>query len=69
MSVLLHERAKVAALSRSRDSDDPDLVNARRNLAAERLAAYIERTVEAAPPLTDEQRTRLAALLGGGARG
>lgn len=63
MSVLHHERARVAALTRSRKSDDPDLVDARRNLAAERLAAYIEKTVAAAPPLTPEQRTRLTELL------
>lgn len=63
MSVLHHERARVAALTRSRTSDDPDLVDARRNLAAERLAAYIEKTVAAAPPLTPEQRTRLTELL------
>lgn len=72
MSVIHHERARVAALSRSRTTDDPELVNARRNLAAERLAAYIKRTVDEAPPLTDEQRTRLALLLapasGGGCR-
>lgn len=35
-------------------------IRARRFYAAER---YIQRLVESAPPLTDEQRTRLAALL------
>lgn len=29
----------------------------------ERLAAFIKRTVDAAPPLTDEQRDRIAAAL------
>jgi hypothetical protein len=29
----------------------------------ERLADYIERVVAAAPPLTSDQRSRLAALL------
>jgi hypothetical protein len=65
------ERARVAALSRDRAPDDPDLINARRNLRAERLAAAIRKTVDAAPPLTIEQRARLAALLhtpAGGAR-
>lgn len=63
------ERARVASLSRSRPADDPDLVDARRNLRAERLAAHIEKVVAEAPPLTAEQRDRLAALLrGGGAR-
>jgi hypothetical protein len=56
-------RARVAALSRSRDVDDPDLVAARRDLKAARLAEYIQRTVEAAPPLSDEQREHLVCLL------
>lgn len=58
-----HERARIASLTRSRADDDPELVAARRNLKVERLAEHIARTVEAAPPLTDEQRDRLAALL------
>lgn len=58
-----HERARVASLSRSRSHDDPELVDARRRMRAERLADYIRRTVDAAPPLTAEQRDRLALLL------
>jgi hypothetical protein len=57
------ERARVASLTRSRTPDDPDLIAARRNLRTERLADYIKRTVDAAPPLTAEQRDRLALLL------
>lgn len=57
------DRARVAALSRSRSADDPDLIDARRNLRAERLAIAIRRAVDQAPPLTDEQRHRLADLL------
>jgi hypothetical protein len=60
------ERARVASLSRSRSSDDPDLIKARQNLKAERLADYIVRTVDQAPPLSAEQRERLALLLRGG---
>jgi len=60
-----HERARVASLTRSRPGNDPDLLNARRNLAEARLADYITRTVAAAPPLTEAQRSRLALLLGG----
>ena len=56
-------RARIAALSRSRPADDPDLVEARRDLHAARLAEHITRVVDAAPPLTDEQRDRLAVLL------
>lgn len=58
-----HERARVAALTRSRPADDPDLIRARQNLRAERLADCIRETVDAAPPLTAEQRDRLALLL------
>lgn len=57
------ERARVASLTRSRTADDPDLVNARRNLAAARLEEHIARVVAEAPPLTEEQRDRLAGLL------
>ncbi len=60
-----HERARIASLSRSRTPDDPELVDARRNLRAERLADYITKTVDAAPPLTPAQRDRLALLLKG----
>lgn len=62
------ERARVASLSRSRTPDDPDLLDARRNLRAERLADHISKVVAEAPPLTQEQRDRLAALLQGGGR-
>lgn len=65
MSTWTHHRARVASLSRSRADDDPDLVAARRNLKAERLADYIERTVDAAPMLDAAQRDRLALLLRG----
>jgi len=66
MSTWTHERARIASLSRSRKPDDPDLLDARRNLRTERLADYIVRTVDAAPPLTPKQRDRLALLLRGG---
>lgn len=56
-------RARVASLSRSRKPDDPDLLEARRNLRAARLADYVARTVAEAPPLTAEQRERVALLL------
>lgn len=58
-----HERARVASLTRSRAADDPELVAARQNLRTERAADYIRETVDAAPPLTTEQRDRLALLL------
>lgn len=70
MSLALHHRGRVAALSRSRTADDPELIDARRQLAAERIADCVRRTLATAPPLTPEQRERIARLLtpvGGGA--
>lgn len=66
MSEALRARGRLNALRRYRPDDDPDVVDARRDLAAERLAEHIRRTVEAAPRLTDAQRDRLALLLRGG---
>lgn len=43
---------------KAKDRDDP----------AARRAAYIKRTVDCAPPLTQHQRATLARLLNGGAR-
>lgn len=44
--------------------NNPELVNdARRNLAAAKINDYIEKVLETAPPLTAEQRTKLAELL------
>ncbi len=63
MSDLHHHRARIGALSRSRTDDDPELVDARRGLAEANIAAYVQKVLDAAPPLTDEQRTRLAELL------
>ncbi len=64
------ERARVASLTRSRAANDPELIEARAALRAERRAAladgYIRKLVEAAPELTEEQRSRLALLLRGG---
>lgn len=61
--VVAHHRARVGALSRDRAPDDPEFVGARRDLAEANIAAYIERVLAEAPPLSDEQRTRLAELL------
>jgi hypothetical protein len=60
------ERARLAFLTRSREPDDPDLVEARRNLRAERLAEHVRKVVAGAPKLTPEQRDRIAAILRGG---
>jgi len=39
--------------------------DSRRDLAAERLADYITKVVDQAPPLTKEQQDRLGRLLAG----
>lgn len=67
MSTWTVHRATVASLSRTRKANDPELVEARRNLKAAKLEEYVARIVATAPPLTDEQAARIASLLGGAA--
>lgn len=67
-----HERARVAALSRcvksgERAPDDPELQDAKRNLRALRLEDHVQKVIAEAPPLTPEQRDRIAVILRGGA--
>lgn len=45
----------------------PEAESIARDLAAARIQDYIKRVVDAAPPLTSEQRDRLAGLLRGAA--
>lgn len=59
-------RARVASLTRSRTPDDPELVNARQDLRALRLEDHVRKVVSEAPPLSNEQRERIAALLRAG---
>ncbi|OZC86605.1 hypothetical protein CH254_18050 [Rhodococcus sp. 06-412-2C] len=59
-------RARVGSLSRSRTPEDPDLVKARRDLAAGQLAHHIEKVLSVAPPLSIDQRAELAALFEAG---
>lgn len=54
---------QVAALSYRLDAGDPRLLEARRRLTELQLESHIRKAVDAAPPLSDEQRTRLAELL------
>jgi hypothetical protein len=58
-----HYRAKIASLSRDRDPDDPELIEARRNLKALRLQDRIASDLHSQPALTVEQRAELAAPL------
>jgi hypothetical protein len=63
----LNRGAGVAAFGRDRTTDDPRLPAVCRGLAearrVERLEDHIHRVVDAAPPLTAEQRDKLTLLL------
>ena len=58
-----HRRAQVAASKRHRGADDPRSIEAVRVLRETMLGEHIQRIVDSAPPLTPEQRSRLAVLL------
>lgn len=66
-SPITRERAKVASLTRIHPANHPDLLDARRRLAVANLEQYIGKITTVAPPLTDEQRAHLAALIREGA--
>jgi hypothetical protein len=56
-------RAKLAAAVRHHPDDSNLIDSQRRELAALGLEDHVRRVVEGFPPLTAEQRDRLAALL------
>lgn len=56
-----HTRSAIAHAKKA--DPEADVTELRRRLKAERLEDYIQRTVDTAPPLTPEQRDRLALLL------
>lgn len=56
------ERARVAALSRDRAPDDPELITARRDMRALKLEDYVSRALAESPPLTTAQRHTIGAL-------
>jgi hypothetical protein len=60
---LMRKRARLAALTRHRPADDPDVVQASRDLKVAGAERYIADLVAAAPPLTGDQLARLAAIL------
>lgn len=47
MSTIYHHRGRVAALSRSRASDDPEFIAAKTDLVAANIADYLIRTLAA----------------------
>lgn len=63
-ATLPQRRARIASAVALGDSEAA--TEARRDYYAAKLADYVQRTVAAAPPLTDEQLDRIAVLLRGG---
>lgn len=61
-----HHRARRANAIQRGDTETAELAG--RDLRAALLEEHIQKVVAAAPPLTDEQRVRLAGLLIGGTR-
>jgi hypothetical protein len=60
-SSLAKARSQVAVAHRRKD---PEAIEAAyRDFAAEKIAAYVDRVLATAPPLTDDQRSRLVELL------
>lgn len=64
---LAKRRSAVAVATRAQNP--AAIESTRRDLAAEKIAVYIERIAAAAPPLTLAQRDKLALLLRGGSVG
>lgn len=58
-------KARRAGLTRHRGPDHIETVEAARDYRAEVLAEHVRKVVDAAPPLTAEQRDKIAALLRG----
>lgn len=58
-----HLVATLAATTRHHPNDD--VTDLRRDLAAQQIEDYVRRVVDNAPPLTAEQRDRLALILRG----
>ena len=54
---------KIGGLTRVCAPDDPKLIDARRELKNTKATEYIRRLVDEAPPLTADQRAKLAELL------
>jgi hypothetical protein len=58
-----HARATHAITVRWYGHDSPEAEETARNLNAANAEAYIQEILDKAPPLTDEQRAKLAELL------
>lgn len=60
------ERARYAALTRSRSEDDPELRATKRRMKAARMGEWIAARLDDGPELTPAERVELASLLTGG---
>ncbi|MDQ7905982.1 hypothetical protein RB614_15830 [Phytohabitans sp. ZYX-F-186] len=60
-------RARLAAMAAPRDTDNEQMAALRAILRDEALMAHVTANVERWPPLSDEQRETLGALLNGAA--
>ncbi|MCX5044656.1 hypothetical protein OG921_15925 [Aldersonia sp. NBC_00410] len=56
-------RGVVGSLTRSRPVDDPELAQARADMAEETLVDAVARALKKAPPLAPQARERVIALL------
>jgi hypothetical protein len=63
LSTWTQARSELALLHRDHPDDAEAIAAARRDYRAARAEDYIRKLVDQAPPLSDEQRTRLAAIL------
>jgi hypothetical protein len=62
---LMQLRAGIARAEHQskRTGDTSSVVEARREYYAAKIAEYVKKTADSAPPLTDEQRDMITALL------
>ena len=58
----------IAGLSRDRAAKDPELLDARAQLAVQNIINFVTKTLEKAPPISAEQRQRITALFEAGAK-
>lgn len=65
LPTITQARSRLGVATKARDEQAAN--DARRDLAAAKIAQYVRRVVDEAPPLTSDQLDRLAAILRGGA--
>lgn len=66
--VILAARGRLGGLQRGGVRDSAAIADAKRELTTINCERAIQKALAAAPPITAEQRARLAALLTGGAK-